>query len=297
MAVGREFFVGWHDPRATMAVQIVEFPCAATPPAFLSTPIRMLEEVNGWFENGSYVGIFLGMALTGLGLPVPEEAFVLFAGMAAAHGALKSPWLALLVCWLGATAGDLITYTVGRRFGHGVLREHPMVAKHLTPERERHIEELIQRHGFKVFLVSRFLVGVRSPVYLTAGILRVPLWRFLAYDAISATVVVGTFFGLAYFFADRIQLWWNWIRQAELALTVIVVLAVVIGGFVLYRKYKHMLHGEPEALLDQAFGCDKCTDDEPYDPTATEATSEPSSVGKRSTPQEHDSPQPPTLVS
>lgn len=257
----------------------------------------MLEEVNGWFENGSYVGIFLGMALTGLGLPVPEEAFVLFAGMAAAHGALKSPWLALLVCWLGATCGDLLTYSVGRRFGHGVLREHPMVAKHLNPERERHIEELIQRHGFKVFLASRFLVGVRSPVYLTAGILRVPLWRFLAYDAISATLVVGTFFGLAYCFADQIQVWWNWIRQAELALTVIVVLALVVGGIYLYRKYKHVIDGQPETLLDQAFGCDQCTDNEPYVPDAAETVGEPTTVGERSKAQSQDSPQPPTLVS
>ncbi len=223
----------------------------------------MLDEVGSWFESGSYAGIFLGVALTGLGLPVPEEAFVLFAGMASAQGVLKTPWLAALSCLGGALIGDLITYSLGRRFGHGVLRDHPMISKHLTPERERHIEQLIIQHGFKVFFVSRFLVGVRSPVYLTAGILRVPLWRFVLYDAISATVVIGLFFGLSYTFADRIQLWWNWIQRAELALTIAVVTGLAVVVLVVYRKYKKAIECQPEALLDHALGTDSEADDEP----------------------------------
>ena len=215
----------------------------------------MFEEVGSWFEHGSYAGIFLGMVLTGLGLPIPEEAFVLFAGMAAAQGVLKNPVLALATCFAGAIVGDMITYMLGRHFGYGVLREHPIIAKHLTPERERHLEQLIKRHGFKVFFISRFLVGVRSPVYLTAGILRVPMWWFLLVDTFSATVVVGSFFGLSYFFADRMQVWWQWIRQAELALTVVIITAGLIAFVLLYRKYKQKTHGQPEVLLDQALRC------------------------------------------
>jgi membrane protein DedA with SNARE-associated domain len=247
----------------------------------------MIDEVGSWFESGSYAGIFIGVALTGLGLPVPEEAFVLFAGMASAHGVLKTPWLAALSCLSGALIGDFITYSLGRHFGHSVLREHPTISKHLTPAREKHIEELIERHGFKVFLVSRFLVGLRSPVYLTAGILKVPLWRFLLYDAISATIVIGCFFSLSYCFADQIQTWWNWIRQAELALSVIVVVAVGIAVLVLYRKYRKTMEREPEALLDQALGCTKCTDDEPLATAPTDNSSNDDQAAN----------QPPTLVS
>lgn len=214
----------------------------------------MFDEVGSWFESGSYAGIFLGMLLTGLGLPIPEEAFVLFAGMASAQGVLKTWWLALAACLAGAISGDLLTYSLGRRFGHAVLREHPFIAKHLTPERELHLEQLIKRHGFKVFFISRFLVGLRSPVYLTAGILRVPLWWFVLADSISASVVVSTFFGLSYFFGDRIDAWWQWIRQAEWAITMVVVLAVALAVAIVYRKYRQKTHGEPEILLDQAFG-------------------------------------------
>ena len=215
----------------------------------------MFDEVGTWFESSSYAGIFIGIVLTGLGLPVPEEAFVLFAGMASAHGVMKDPWLALAACFTGALVGDTLTYSLGRRFGYSLLREHPVISKHLTAERERRIEQLIKRHGFKVFLVSRFLVGVRSPVYLTAGILRVPFVWFLCCDAISAAMVVGSFFGLSYFFADQIQNWWEWIRQAELALTLGVLLGIVGVGIFVYRKYKHRLHADPAAFLDQALGC------------------------------------------
>ena len=48
--------------------------------------------------------------------------------------------------------------------------------------------------------MARFLVGLRSPFYLTAGILRVKYRWFLFADFLCASVVIGGFFGLAYLF-------------------------------------------------------------------------------------------------
>lgn len=187
-------------------------------------------------NHATYLGIALGLVLTGMGLPVPEEVFLIVAGVASRDGSLN-PWLALAACLVGAVLGDCLIYAFGYQFGQSVLRARGWVARWLHPEREGQMEQMISRHGLKVLLLARFLVGVRGTVYLAAGILRVPFLRFLAVDAISATAVVGTVFGLSYVFGNQIRTWWLWVRRAEVALTAGVAAAIVAA--VLYVIIRH----------------------------------------------------------
>ncbi len=117
--------------------------------------------------------------LTGFGLPIPEEALVVAAGIASSNGHLD-PWWAFVACLVGALAGDSILYAVGYHFGHTLVYRHPRVAALLHAEREAKLEQMIRKHEVKVLVLSRFMVGIRAPVYLAAGILRVPLGRFIA---------------------------------------------------------------------------------------------------------------------
>ncbi len=187
-------------------------------------------------EHATYLGIIVVLVLTGAGLPVPEEVPIIAAGVAAYYGQMN-PWLALAACFVGALLGDCVMYSIGYHFGHNVLRDHPWFARFLKPEREAHLEEMINHHGWKVFLAARFLVGLRSPVYLTAGILRVPFRRFVLVDLFCAALVICTFFGLSYLFAERITGWFHRIRNAEMAITVLVVAAV--AGVVLFFYVRH----------------------------------------------------------
>jgi len=184
-----------------------------------------------------YLVVVGALVLTGMGLPIPEEVFVISAGIAAHNGHLE-PWLALVACLVGALIGDAVMYAIGYHFGHGLLRDRHWFARYMTPERERQVEEMIHKHGFKVFLTARFLVGVRSPVYVTAGILRMPFRRFVLVDSVCATVVVSLFFGLSYVFAEAFQGLWHYIRNAELWLTggLGVAAAVVVLYFFFRRR-------------------------------------------------------------
>jgi membrane protein DedA with SNARE-associated domain len=184
--------------------------------------------------HGSYLALVIVLILTGSGLPIPEEVPIIAAGILAAQGTLD-PWLALGWCIFGAIVGDCIMYFIGYHFGRGVLCEHPWWARFVTPHREAQIEVMFRRHGLKVFLVARFLVGLRSPVYLTAGILRVSFKRFFLIDLICATAVVGTFFGLTYWFGKNIPLWVKW---GEVLATVVVVIALAVVGIWLWQRYR-----------------------------------------------------------
>lgn len=183
----------------------------------------------------TYLGIIGILVVTGTGIPIPEELPVVLAGIASASGQMN-PWLAFGSCLLGSLLGDLVMYSIGYHFGHSVLRDHPWFSRFIKPEREKRIEDMINNHGLKVFFVARFLVGLRSPVFLTTGILRVPLRRFLFVDALSATCVISLFFLLAYYFAEQITGLWRWIRGFEITLTVVVVAAVAVLVWVYIRR-------------------------------------------------------------
>ncbi|MCH8047476.1 MAG: DedA family protein [Planctomycetes bacterium] len=213
--------------------------------------------------NSSYFGIFVVLVLTGCGLPLPEEVPIVVAGVLAADGTLKNVYLALATCLLGAVAGDCVMYYIGHHFGRSWLREHPFLARHLTPERERQIEEKIRQHGLKVFFLARFMLGVRAPIYITCGIMRVPFRRFLFADAISASVVVSLVFGLSYWFGEDVRIW---IKRSEWAITIIVAIVVIVVAVVMYRKYRrrHRAAAQP-------------TDVEPPGPHAADADADASS--------------------
>jgi len=204
----------------------------------------MVSMILSFLSHGSYLAIALVLVASGAGLPLPEEVPVLTAGLLAANGQME-PWLALVTCILGAVAGDMVVYAAGRIFGRNAFLEHPRLAHFVNPQREAKIEKMIQRHGLKVLFVARFLVGVRSAVYLAAGILRVPVRRFLLTDLCCATAVVSTFFFLSYYHGPTIT---RWIRNAEVLVTVVVVLAVVgLVAFFWRRRRKKLQESSREA--------------------------------------------------
>ena len=212
------------------------------------------------FESGSYLGIFVFMVLTGCGLPLPEEVAIVFAGVRSAQGELVTP-AAFAACLLGALVGDAAMYAIGRRFGHSLMRRKPKLAKLLHADREVHFEDAIMRHGLKVLLIARFMVGVRGPVYLAAGVVRMPFRRFLLWDLLCATIVVGVFFTLSYYLGtvfDRSAIS-QMFRDSELIFTAVVLVAVSIFAFYMLRRHRRKLLEQMLAKDDEPADAEKST--------------------------------------
>ena len=95
-------------------------------------------------------------------------------------------------------------------------------------------------------------MGLRSPFYLTAGILRVKYRWFLLADSICASIVISAFFGLAYAFGARIT---GLIQSAEKGLTLVLLIggfiAFAVATFLWFRKRRmQILDKAPDSLLE-----------------------------------------------
>jgi membrane protein DedA with SNARE-associated domain len=194
----------------------------------------------------SYLGFFLFIAATGCGMPIPEEAAIVVAGVLSSQDQLYWP-IALAVCLAGAVVGDSFMYGIGYRWGHGIFTSHPRFAKLFATENEQQFQRAVEAHALKVMLIARFLIGIRAPVYVMTGVVHLPFRRFLLYDVISASLVVSVVFGLSYYFGEEVT---GWVRHAEIRATLVVVLVLIAAIALLYYRHR-------DRVLELVFGKDE----------------------------------------
>jgi membrane protein DedA with SNARE-associated domain len=96
---------------------------------------------------------------------------------------------------------------------------------------------LYHRHGIKIIFSARFLAGFRAAAFLTAGIVRVPFWKFLGVDAMAALIGVPLGFGVAYMFTDQLPAIMRGVHRVErLAVLAGMVLLAALIAYLAYRR-------------------------------------------------------------
>ncbi|HVH66242.1 MAG TPA: DedA family protein [Gemmatimonadales bacterium] len=123
------------------------------------------------------------------------EAAVIVGGSLAARG--YWPWWAVwLVACVPAIVGHQIYFLLGRHFGDPLLgglptRWQPAIA---------HVRALVLRHDSRIMLLMRFAYGVRLPLPILCGVLRIAPARFFGYNVATALAwaLLFTWLGYAY---------------------------------------------------------------------------------------------------
>jgi membrane protein DedA with SNARE-associated domain len=205
--------------------------------------------VQEFLETWGYLGIFLGIVLTGVPMvPMPEELPVLVGGALAGTNPEQIKWWIMLpVCIVAVIIGDGLLYSLGRFWGPRLV-EYAWVKKRLLPtERLERIKHNFHVHGIKILLFARLTPGIRGPVFFTAGLTRLSMARFVLADGIYAIPGVSLLFFLGYWFAGSIV---NLVQQVEHAKNIIVIVVVVaVAGYFLYRFLrKPVVTGDPEDI-------------------------------------------------
>ena len=113
-------------------------------------------------------------------------------------------WIMLPVCIIGVVTCDGLLYAMGRLGGPHLVESRWFQKYFLKPEKRAKIEANFHKYGVRLLLGVRLLPGIRAPVFVMAGVVRLPLYRFLLADGIYAIPVVSLLFTLAYWFTDSV---------------------------------------------------------------------------------------------
>ena len=152
--------------------------------------------MTGWINSllGSvptwslYVAVFLLPFLEAsvlLGLVVPGETALIFAGVLSSRGDLGIAAV-LTLGIAGAILGDSTGYAVGRRFGPQIQLSRP--GRLVGEGRWRASEDFLQRRGAYAVFLGRFTAVLRSLVPGAAGMARIPYLTFLVWNVIGGAV-------------------------------------------------------------------------------------------------------------
>ncbi|QEY24912.1 DedA family protein [Neisseria animalis] len=145
----------------------------------------ILEE---FFVEYGYAAVFLVLVACGFGVPIPEDITLVTGGVISGLG-YTDVHMMFLVGMLGVLVGDGCMFAAGRIWGHKILKFKP-IARVMTPKRYAQVQEKFDKYGNWVLFVARFLPGLRTPVFITAGISGVSYWRFLMMDGLAALISV-----------------------------------------------------------------------------------------------------------
>lgn len=146
--------------------------------------------------------VFLNVLALQAGMPVPAYPTLIVAGALAAGGGTPAYEL-VGVGVLAALLADTGWYAAGRTFGMRILSTLCRVS--LSQDScVRQTESIFQRFGPASMLFAKFVPGFASVATALAGAIRLNYLKFVAFDAVGATLWVGGGVGLGYLFRDAI---------------------------------------------------------------------------------------------
>ena len=155
-----------------------------------------------WLGDYGLAVAFLNVLLAQLGAPVPAYPILIVTGALSVQGRYPTPELFALAV-LATLVADLVWYAGGRRYGGRVVRAVCRVS--ISPDScVRQTESLFARWGARSLTVAKFIPGFAAIATSLAGNIRLPIARFLLYDAIGAALWVGVGIALGIVFRDAV---------------------------------------------------------------------------------------------
>jgi len=135
--------------------------------------------------TGAYLAIMLisvAESLALIGLLIPGTVVMVGIGALAGGGALTVQ-NTLIAAMIGAVIGDGVSYWLGHHYHQELKALWPFRS---YPKMLTRGEEFFQRHGGKSVLLGRFVGPVRPIIPVIAGMLDMPMGRFLLVNVLSA---------------------------------------------------------------------------------------------------------------
>jgi membrane protein DedA with SNARE-associated domain len=188
-------------------------------------------------EQLGYAGVFVGMMLESVGLPIPSEVIMPFAGYVVWEGGLTLIGITLAGT-LGCLAGSLIAYYIGLWGGRPLLERYGKYV--LIRKRELDsADKWFGKYGDKAVFVSRLLPVVRTYISFPAGIVHMDVKKFSLYTVLGS---LPWCFGLAYI-GILLGPHWEDIKGLFRYLDIAVIVGIIaLVAYLIYHRERIVSH-------------------------------------------------------
>ena len=188
------------------------------------------------FTDYGYFSVFFILLICGFGVPIPEDITLVAGGIIAGLG-FADVHTMVVVSLFGVLIGDGTMFTLGRIFGERILKFRP-IRRILPPRRFGQVQEKFAKYGSWVLFVARFLPGLRSPIFVTAGMSRqISYCRFLVMDGFAALISVPVWVYLGYLGAYNRDWLMKWVERGQVGIFVFAGLLLLAIG-IWYLRHK-----------------------------------------------------------
>jgi membrane protein DedA with SNARE-associated domain len=188
-------------------------------------------------EQLGYGGVFVGMTLESIGLPIPSEVIMPFAGYVVWEGKLTLIGITLAGT-LGCLAGSLIAYGIGLWGGRPLLERYGKYVLIRKSELDR-ADGWFQKYGDSAVFVSRLLPIVRTFISFPAGIVHMDVKKFSLYTVLGS---LPWCFALAYI-GVLLGPHWEDINGLFRYLDILVIVGIIVlVGYLIYHRKRIVSH-------------------------------------------------------
>jgi len=181
-----------------------------------------------------YLGLWLVLAISIMGFPMPDESLLTFVGFLSSTGDLSYFWTVVFAA-LGSITGITVAYLLGRFFEPYVLR---YLHKHAGALRLEKVLRWYRLHGGKLLTVGYFIPGVRHLSGYVAGLSGFRYRTFATYAYIGAVLWTTLFITLGRILGEN---WEQILAGIQREAVVLGIVAAVIIAL-LYLGYRHHEH-------------------------------------------------------
>jgi membrane protein DedA with SNARE-associated domain len=184
-----------------------------------------------FIEHSSYIGLFVLLILGAIGLPFPEGTTLIVCGVLIFTHVIKSiP--ALLIAYSGILIGDLLAYSLGRKYGRMIVT-HRRFHRIISPERLSKLENTFNKKRTLLVMIGGHLIG---EIFIVAGVMRMPLSKFLAADAIASIFTIAIWTGIGYVGGNSLEVIKKDISRIEHIGILFVI--ILLSIYLLFRYFK-----------------------------------------------------------
>ncbi|SFD47990.1 membrane protein DedA, SNARE-associated domain [Bacillus sp. OV194] len=186
------------------------------------------------FHHYGYFALYFLLALGVIGLPVPDEFLLTFAGYIVYTGEVSFA-LTLLAAFAGSATGITINYWLGKSFGLPLLLKYGPKF-HLSTHKIHTSQSYFQRFGKPLIMFGYFIPGIRHLTAYFAGMSSLPYRVFAFYAYIGAFIWSFLFIMIGRTVGAKWYLVTAFVHNASLLGLAVFIIAIAVAVYSLKTK-------------------------------------------------------------